>query len=129
MDDESQNGEQLASSSVITADHRAFAEGEYVDLSLNPERFTGYSGPSASRVWRSIYEENCFGLSELSAADASLESLSSAAAMGSLNGGFSGMRSNPLTEGVGTGMREGGGECLEKRVYYRIISGKSCLSD
>ena len=36
------------------------AEGEYVDLTLNPERFTGYSGPSASRIWSSIYQENCF---------------------------------------------------------------------
>lgn len=40
------------------------SEGDYVDLTLNPERFTGYSGPSAHRVWKSIYEENCFGISE-----------------------------------------------------------------
>lgn len=32
----------------------------YVDLIENPERFTGYSGPSANRVWQSIYQENCF---------------------------------------------------------------------
>ena len=35
---------------------------QYVDLTLNPERFTGYSGPSAARIWRAIYEENCFNL-------------------------------------------------------------------
>lgn len=35
-------------------------DAEYVDLLLNPERFTGYKGPSAWRVWNSIYEENCF---------------------------------------------------------------------
>ena len=40
-------------------------EGDYVDLTLVPERYTGYSGNSAHRVWRAIYEENCFGLSEL----------------------------------------------------------------
>jgi hypothetical protein len=39
-------------------------EGDYFDLSVVPEQFTGYAGPSAHRVWRSIYEENCFGLSE-----------------------------------------------------------------
>ncbi|EKM54501.1 uncharacterized protein PHACADRAFT_258384 [Phanerochaete carnosa HHB-10118-sp] len=39
------------------------SEGDYVDLTLNPERFTGYTGPSAHRVWSSIYEENCFGVS------------------------------------------------------------------
>ncbi|CAD5119115.1 DgyrCDS7759 [Dimorphilus gyrociliatus] len=32
----------------------------YVDLQLNPERYTGYNGPSAHKIWNSIYEENCF---------------------------------------------------------------------
>jgi Endoplasmic Reticulum Oxidoreductin 1 (ERO1) len=32
----------------------------YVNLELNPEKFTGYSGASAWKVWRSIYQENCF---------------------------------------------------------------------
>jgi len=32
----------------------------YVDLSLNPERYTGYKGESAHRIWHSIYRENCF---------------------------------------------------------------------
>ena len=35
-------------------------ECQYVDLTLNPERYTGYSGPSAHRIWNAIYEENCF---------------------------------------------------------------------
>ncbi|XP_045476396.1 ero1-like protein [Harmonia axyridis] len=35
-------------------------DSEYVDLLLNPERYTGYKGKSAERVWRSIYTENCF---------------------------------------------------------------------
>lgn len=33
---------------------------KYVDLLINPERYTGYSGEAAHRVWRAIYEENCF---------------------------------------------------------------------
>ena len=32
----------------------------YFDLSLNPERYTGYAGPSAERIWKAIYRENCF---------------------------------------------------------------------
>ena len=32
----------------------------YVDLLLNPERYTGYKGESAHRIWNSIYQENCF---------------------------------------------------------------------
>ncbi|XP_063929360.1 ero1-like protein [Zophobas morio] len=35
-------------------------ESEYVDLLLNLERYTGYRGESAHRIWRSIYMENCF---------------------------------------------------------------------
>jgi hypothetical protein len=35
--------------------------GVYVNLLQNPEQFTGYSGPSARRVWKAIKEENCFG--------------------------------------------------------------------
>lgn len=31
-----------------------------MDLLLNPERYTGYKGHSAHRIWRSIYKENCF---------------------------------------------------------------------
>jgi len=64
---------------------------QYVDLLKNPERFTGYSGPSAHRVWNSIYQENCFK-----------EDVSS--------------YQNLLTLGSA-------GSCLEKRVFYRVISG------
>ncbi|ESO03170.1 hypothetical protein HELRODRAFT_174070 [Helobdella robusta] len=35
-------------------------EAVYYDLVLNPERFTGYTGPSAVNVWRLIYDQNCF---------------------------------------------------------------------
>lgn len=34
----------------------------YVDLSRNPERYTGYKGDSAQKVWTCIYQENCFKL-------------------------------------------------------------------
>ena len=33
---------------------------DYVDLTINPETFTGYSGPSAQKIWKAIYDENCF---------------------------------------------------------------------
>ncbi|XP_068645537.1 endoplasmic reticulum oxidoreductin-1-like [Aristolochia californica] len=35
------------------------AELTYVNLQLNPERYTGYTGPSARRIWEAIYTENC----------------------------------------------------------------------
>ncbi|KAJ7557224.1 hypothetical protein O6H91_05G117300 [Diphasiastrum complanatum] len=31
----------------------------YVNLLLNPEKYTGYTGPSARKIWKAIYEENC----------------------------------------------------------------------
>ncbi|KAL2476502.1 Endoplasmic reticulum oxidoreductin-1 [Abeliophyllum distichum] len=34
-------------------------EMTYINLQLNPERYTGYSGPSARRIWDAIYSENC----------------------------------------------------------------------
>ncbi|KAK2587298.1 hypothetical protein KPH14_003020 [Odynerus spinipes] len=65
--------------------------GEYVDLLLNPERYTGYKGPSAHRIWRSIYMENCFRPE---------------------NSPHNFIQSSKIN-----------GMCLEKRVFYRVISG------
>ncbi|XP_064940128.1 endoplasmic reticulum oxidoreductin-1-like isoform X1 [Musa acuminata AAA Group] len=48
-DDETDNG---SASSML-------AEMTYVNLQLNPERYTGYTGPSARRIWETIYTENC----------------------------------------------------------------------
>eukprot|EP00918_Siedleckia_nematoides_P098242 GHVU01215056.1.p1 GENE.GHVU01215056.1~~GHVU01215056.1.p1 ORF type:complete len:496 (+),score=52.04 GHVU01215056.1:223-1488(+) len=89
-------------------------DGEYIDLTMNPEVFTGYAGPSAHRVWSSIYEENCFGISE-----------STLSGSGS---GSSAKSSMPQGLGIGSSMNafkssSDEAECLEKRVYYRIISG------
>nr|XP_033341972.1 ero1-like protein [Megalopta genalis] len=65
--------------------------GEYVNLLLNPERYTGYKGPSAHRIWRSIYMENCFRPE---------------------NSPHFYVQSSKIN-----------GMCLEKRVFYRVISG------
>ena len=92
------------------------SDGQYIDLTINPERFTGYAGDSAHHVWRAIYEENCFGLSEAS--------MDAAAAVASQSGrlGFS-----KLSEGWGTEMVQSlkteDEMCEEKKVYYRVISG------
>ncbi|XP_068081523.1 ero1-like protein isoform X2 [Anabrus simplex] len=66
-------------------------EAQYVDLLLNPERYTGYKGKSAHRIWNSIYRENCFRPKN---------SYRSYIETSNLNG-----------------------MCLEKRVFYRVISG------
>jgi ERO1-like protein beta len=73
----------------------------------NPERFTGYSGPSARGIWKAIYEENCFNQYK-----------------GSIQAEtYSPLSFNPLMKLSPPEESEPEGECLEKRVYYKIISG------
>lgn len=70
---------------------------EYVDLLLNPERYTGYAGPSAHRIWRSIYQENCFKPSRNLGPYAD----------------FSNIGADEFLQDM----------CLEKRAFYRAVSG------
>jgi hypothetical protein len=44
----------------VQEDAKATSNMVYVDLLQNPERFTGYSGDSSWKVWKAIYEQNCF---------------------------------------------------------------------
>ena len=101
------------------------SEGQYIDLVLNPERFTGYAGESAHRVWGAIYEENCFGLSEKVAGGL--------AAAGESRGWEASGKGAGLQGGFGTEVKKSlvakkEEECLEKRIYYRIISGMFCAA-
>ncbi|XP_057199121.1 ERO1-like protein alpha [Triplophysa rosa] len=79
-------------------------QSQYVDLLLNPERFTGYKGPEAWQIWNSIYEENCFKP-------------------------YSVKRPlNPLVSNSGDIDCQGfhrwlEGLCVEKRAFFRLISG------
>lgn len=119
-----------------------------MDLTLNPERFTGYAGDSAHNVWRAIYEENCFGLSEASLSETSKASVgisglgskgkselaSAVVGAGGVSKPSRGVNAAPgwgfskLSEGWGTEMVKAplSGEemCEEKKIYYRVISGK-----
>ncbi|BEI80945.1 hypothetical protein CcaverHIS002_0201050 [Cutaneotrichosporon cavernicola] len=91
----------------------ATPEGQYIDLIENPERFTGYAGDSAHNVWRAIYQENCFGLSE---------SVIAAARDGKSIPGRSrpAMGLNPLQGGHAP---QDADLCEEKKLYYRLVSG------
>lgn len=68
---------------------------EYVDLTLNPERYTGYRGKSAHRIWSTIYLENCFDQ------DAK----------------------RTLLQQINKAPYHLNGLCLEQRAFYRVISG------
>lgn len=40
--------------------HKNFNEGSYLNLELNAQRHTGFVGYEANRIWKMIYNENCF---------------------------------------------------------------------
>lgn len=138
LEDELDSGEQLImallpSPMVPHADLSACPEGHYVDLLSNPERFTGYAGSSASRVWKAIYEENCF--TKIAFIDPSRPKDQGGSGFAPLSGGSPatsfGLPSFPSSLDPSKGLlgslagpRDGGDEvCLEKRVFYRLISG------
>lgn len=103
----------------VPEDEGASGKGDYVSLVDNPERFTGYAGAGAHQVWEAIYSENCFvkpvpnmGLS-----------------MNPQLGGSGGLQAVKDFENVmhkelkridGLPFDD---ECVEKRVFHRVISG------
>jgi len=64
----------------------------YVDLTVNTERYTGYSGRASQMVWQKIYNELCFHPEKDE-------------------------KSFDLTAESARSM------CLEKRAFYRVVSG------
>ncbi|XP_078001000.1 ERO1-like protein alpha [Glandiceps talaboti] len=89
-----------AKNNFCVIDDEFSVDMEYVDLLLNPERYTGYKGFSPRRVWNSIYQENCF---KPDTEAQQYETL--------------------LTNKAVKGSEYLKGLCLEKRAFYRLISG------
>lgn len=108
-------------------------ESAWVDLIDNPEGFTGYAGTSAHRVWRAIYEENCFGVaravgaSMASSAGAAYDKQVKSARLGDPGSASAAAEAlSSLLAGQSTPLDTSSSEseqCLEKRVFYKIISG------
>lgn len=115
-------------------DDETQADGDYVSLLDNPERFTGYAGAGASAVWSAIYRENCFSKAPLVENTAhnplhpfgNLGSRNHIAAVNDLK--------QAVIEKPRLGLVEDQNhkpnllalnvddECLEKRVFYRVVS-------
>jgi len=76
---------------------------DYVDLTRNPERYTGYKDEPAHRVWRAIYLENCFEPPKVAVAKSASQKKAA----------FSAAFFPKSLEKM----------CLEKRAFYRAISG------
>ncbi|KAB2573972.1 Endoplasmic oxidoreductin-1 protein [Lasiodiplodia theobromae] len=126
----------------VPDDEGASAKGDYVSLLDNPERFTGYAGVGSQQVWEAIYRENCF--SKPQANSDSVTPAGSGLGLGGLSGGpgqaaqdlRNVMRNQPLQQNVQSAIANKGArpsarvdqlefddECLEKRVFYRVVSG------
>ncbi|CDR41399.1 RHTO0S06e01486g1_1 [Rhodotorula toruloides] len=126
---------EISDSDFCVLEDELDSEGVYVDLLLNPERFTGYAGPSSSRVWQSIYLENCFSpVPYIDPSRPSWEGGSGYADVSAFTGGGAGGLGGLRMGGWGEGEKRLMGSlagpkdpteevCLEKRVFYRVISG------
>ncbi|UNI23086.1 endoplasmic oxidoreductin-1 [Purpureocillium takamizusanense] len=118
----------------VPEDESASSKGDYVSLLRNPERFTGYSGEGAKQVWDAIYRENCFqkssfprsadlGVSVWPAGPAALDFKHVMDAAGRHAQLQAQRLQNPEVPFVANTGFEVDDECLEKRVFYRVVSG------
>ncbi|PHH63062.1 hypothetical protein CDD81_6307 [Ophiocordyceps australis] len=118
----------------VPEDESATSKGDYVSLLRNPERFTGYGGEGAKQVWDAIYRENCFQRSSFPhSADLGVSLWPSGPAALDLKHVMDEAGRNAQLEAqrlqrpnvpfvASTGL-EADDECLEKRVFYRVVSG------
>jgi ERO1-like protein beta len=109
----------------VPEDESASAKGDYVSLNENPERYTGYSGEGAHKIWETIYRENCFSkpTEPQSVSAPGLSPLQSF----SQNQAQAAMDFKQVMKAHGREQAQPSidfeDECLEKRVFYRVISG------
>lgn len=118
----------------VPEDESASSKGDYVSLTQNPERFTGYAGDGAQQVWNAIYRENCFQKSSFphhAALGQSTPAKGPAAhdfkqvieAAGRQQLLEQSREQSPNTPFVANTGLEAEDECIEKRVFYRVVSG------
>ncbi|KAI9477099.1 endoplasmic reticulum oxidoreductin 1, partial [Zychaea mexicana] len=118
----------------LVEDESDAVDGVYVDLTDNPERFTGYSGQSSGRVWKAIYEENCFNIVDrmTEGCETCTNVMHAASSLAQATNEFVKVPAdeekferllNDLAEDSDGGFGDNEEVCLEKRVYYRLISG------
>ncbi|RAL03595.1 ER oxidoreductin [Aspergillus ibericus CBS 121593] len=98
----------------VPEDEGSGGKGDYVSLVDNPERFTGYAGMGAHQVWDAIYRENCFLKP--------VPELSPVPQLGGLQA-VNDFRNVLQQELKRPDLLDLDNECLEKRVFHRLISG------
>jgi ERO1-like protein beta len=124
------NGYDSERDYCIPEDESGTSGGVYVSLVANPERYTGYSGDHTQAIWREIYSENCFEIQPQDAeeeARLSKSHYSQSEAKNDLEAIMLGRSKGRRTSGA-TLTKEHNyprldNTCLEKRVFWRLISG------
>ncbi|KAG6016262.1 endoplasmic oxidoreductin-1 [Claviceps citrina] len=117
----------------VPEDESSASKGDYVSLLRNPERFTGYAGEGAHQVWDAIYRENCFQKSSFPrsanlgmspnknpAAQDFKQMMDAAGRQAQLQVQRVHHPNVPFVASTGYEVDD---ECLEKRVFYRVVSG------
>lgn len=118
----------------VPEDESSTSRGDYVSLLRNPERFTGYAGSGAKQVWDAIYRENCFqrssfpgsaqvGRTTVPRGPAAMDFKAVIESAGRQQLLEEKRQHEPLTPFVAKTGLEHEDECLEKRVFYRVMSG------
>ena len=102
----------------VPEDESATAKGDYVSLMDNPERFTGYAGESAHMVWDAIYKENCFSKPNPKGPPQNMLGTNYSGIYKASNDLRSVIQARAPADALAAD-----DECLEKRVFYRVISG------
>ncbi|POS83778.1 hypothetical protein EPUL_003751, partial [Erysiphe pulchra] len=108
----------------VPEDEGAGVRGDYVSLVDNPERFTGYAGEGTRQIWDAIYRENCFSTIPYSVPEyLNQQQRMAANKLGSIfknQGLYKNQKQTLFRTSHSFGYEN---ECLEKRVFYRIVSG------
>ncbi|CZT19505.1 related to ERO1 protein, required for protein disulfide bond formation in the ER [Ramularia collo-cygni] len=117
----------------VPEDESASGKGDYVSLADNLERFTGYSGEGPHQVWEAIYRENCFSKALPNKLGASVPGLSPPVSGFSFDQAQAAQEFKQVVKARDRqqAIQSGGthdaldfeDECIEKRVFYRVISG------
>ena len=124
------NGYDSERDYCIPEDESRTSGGVYVSLVANPERYTGYFGDHASAIWKEIYRENCFVIQPQDTEEEAMLSkshYSQSEAKSDLEaimlGRNKGQRASRTTLAQEDSHLQLDNTCLEKRVFWRLISG------
>lgn len=124
------NGYDADRDYCIPDDETGISDGVYVSLVNNPERFTGYAGDHAKSVWREIYRENCFEIQPQGGKETDMVSKaqggqgkSAKTDLEAVLSGRKGQRTSGATLELEYNQLQLENTCLEKRVFWRLISG------